>query len=1295
MAASSLSEVSGHRPVLLLPFTKAAILFLLYNNLFVQTSGDSAFILEKDNFKWYAGPWQPCSLQNITSCVQRRTVNCRNGLNQRAPPTFCKPLDRPKDTKPCFPCPEDCLLSAWTQWSECTATCSPVATRIRTRTVLREQINQGDSCGDLSEFEICEDLPECGEMMGPVYTWRTGEWTSCRKVPTDYGGECGLGERIRSVACIDESGRNVPEDGCLDSTDGKRPFEFEICTVPCDCVLSEWTDWSPCSQTCQDRLNPQNRGIETRQREIKRIPEDDGLPCAHLMESRECELIDFESLPECPTFEWITQEWQDCIPTEGECGGGKEWRQVYCVKYGDMTLQPVDEKECLLNDRKPLSRRACWKDCPIDCQLGEWQNWSPCSKSCGEGGYHLRSREILTAPAHGGEPCDAQYQAKECEVVECAWWRTGAWSICFLNNQNEMCGDGEWYRVVYCISARDTEVDASNCAAEEQPLSREDCKQPCPEHCIVSEWSKWSPCSVTCGKQGGIQTRWKEILAYGADPDDCLPEDQLIQTRVCNLHVSCDSYIWQIGSWEECVVVEGEPLCGEDVGIQKRNVTCEIDSGVPANHTLCPPSQKPETHQPCSIACPVDCMVSEWSEWSECNQTCGKEARQERSKVILSLAANGGAPCPNGTDDELFLHEYRPCDGILPCYTYKWFVGNWSECLVARDMCGQGLQVRNVSCQRSDLTIVDPGFCVREILGPVPHSHQPCFIACGGDCELTDWTSYGPCRDDCGHFGGAGYCRTRTRQLHIGHPEHDLNICPHLSTEDLVQSTPCTDRALNYTSQIGPWSDCNIDGGCGIGKRSRSVVCRREDGQLVPNTFCHQGTVPPEYEDCTIECPRDCVVSDWLSWSSCSQRCGTGLKVRNREVMSEARAGGKECPHLTESSPCHLTSCDAFLWTMSDWSSCQLINKSSICGPGFRNRSVSCPAGEEFGADCAARGVKPPTETSCYLPCVGDCVVSEWSEFSPCSPDCDPVGHKTRSRSIIRPPSPDGLACPELNETIECGLEDCHRVSYRLDEGDWTNCKPHHGDCGPGVRWQIISCVEEASSLKVNIDRCNHSHEIKEEDCLVPCPVDCEYDSFSDWSRCSHHCGTEGVQMRSRKLLTESKYGGRTCVSPLNQTRPCNIKPCYNYSWLREPWSACLFDSYTGCGVGVQTRRVECLRSDGLSVALEFCILPEEAAILLSNDVVRELNMSSLDVISSRTCEKPCPGDCVVSDWSEFSACYGSCFDTSIPGSQTRSRHILVQPSPEGFQCPEQMVESKAFKVLEFCKFRRRSQERT
>lgn len=82
---------------------------------------------------------------------------------------------------------------------------------------------------------------------------------------------------------------------------------------------------------------------------------------------------------------------------------------------------------------------------------------------------------------------------------------------------------------------------------------------------------------VIVGLRNGIVSFFFS-LAYGSNPDDCVPVDHLIQTNVCNLHVSCDAYIWQISPWEECLPLEGD-TCGEDAGIQKRNVTCEIDSG--------------------------------------------------------------------------------------------------------------------------------------------------------------------------------------------------------------------------------------------------------------------------------------------------------------------------------------------------------------------------------------------------------------------------------------------------------------------------------------------------------------------------------------------------------------------------------------------------------------------------------------------------------------------------------------------------------------------------------------------
>ena len=44
---------------------------------------------------------------------------------------------------------------------------------------------------------------------------------------------------------------------------------------------------------------------------------------------------------------------------------------------------------------KPAERRACITECPTDCQLGEWQNWSSCTKSCGPGAIRIRYTHLV------------------------------------------------------------------------------------------------------------------------------------------------------------------------------------------------------------------------------------------------------------------------------------------------------------------------------------------------------------------------------------------------------------------------------------------------------------------------------------------------------------------------------------------------------------------------------------------------------------------------------------------------------------------------------------------------------------------------------------------------------------------------------------------------------------------------------------------------------------------------------------------------------------------------------------
>ena len=55
---------------------------------------------------------------------------------------------------------------------------------------------------------------------------------------------------------------------------------------------------------------------------------------------------------------------------------------------------------------------------------------------------------------------------------------------------------------------------------------------------------------------------------------------------------------------------------------------------------------------------PVDCVVSQWADFSVCTSVCGGGS-QNRSRDVLTAAANGGRSCPS-------LFDLRPCN-THPC----------------------------------------------------------------------------------------------------------------------------------------------------------------------------------------------------------------------------------------------------------------------------------------------------------------------------------------------------------------------------------------------------------------------------------------------------------------------------------------------------------------------------------------------------------------------------------------------------------------------------------------------------
>jgi len=102
--------------------------------------------------------------------------------------------------------------------------------------------------------------------------------------------------------------------------------------------------------------------------------------------------------------------------------------------------------------------------------------------------------------------------------------------------------------------------------------------------------------------------------------------------------------------------------------------------------TTQPPTTRPPTTQP--PAAPIDCVVSDWSNWGACTQPCGG-GTQQRAKLILTLPQNGGRACPN-------LIESQTCNTqTCDCVVSDW--SNWGAC---SKNCGGGTQQRTKSITR-------------------------------------------------------------------------------------------------------------------------------------------------------------------------------------------------------------------------------------------------------------------------------------------------------------------------------------------------------------------------------------------------------------------------------------------------------------------------------------------------------------------------------------------------------------------------------------------------------------------
>lgn len=276
-----------------------------------------------------------------------------------------------------------------------------------------------------------------------------------------------------------------------------------------------------------------------------------------------------------------------------------------------------------------------------------------------------------------------------------------------------------------------------------------------------------------------------------------------------------------------------------------------------------------------------------------------------------------------------------------------------------------------------------------------------------------------------------------------------------------------------------------------------------------------------------------------------------------------------------------------------------------------------------------------------------DCIWSEWGDYGPCS--C--VGLVDRYREIATPSNACGKPCNGSKVETKTCIPDCVKAQTprdcELSEWDeWGDCSKSC-DVGQQFRERAVKQNLVHNGMPCN-DELKETRACNEKGCNDP--QDCSLAPWSEWTACTKTCNG-GQQERNRKVNQPARSYGQLCNDTLKELRGCGEEACLgavNCQWDDwVSWSTC---SAT-CGGGQKSR------------SRLIVVAPRHGGKLCeAND------MSELAACGTQPCHAAV--DCVIGDWTPWSACTCSC-----NGAQSRSRHIETYPSAGGKGCDGSLKE--------------------
>lgn len=337
--------------------------------------------------------------------------------------------------------------------------------------------------------------------------------------------------------------------------------------------------------------------------------------------------------------EWTT--WSSC-PT---CG---EFKQLPAMSSSRPFIATTTNKTQLAAcEIFPRTRnQACFVTnllpCPLDCIWGQWSAWSTvCSSRCSYGVF-FRHRFVAKPAMQNGLCLGSSTESKPCNQTlscpaDCSYAEWGDWGV-LPNGTIEGCSATCWNETTFAQTSRFRLplTHNSQCNYLRQTAACQNIN-PCPVDCVMGNWSDWSDCPATCSNVAAPPasvTRTRPLLqaaAWGGLPcSGALKETQDCKLTSCP--IGCSYNAWSL--WTPC-----SKICGLGSTKRTRTTNPELYGGAD-----CTGSKVEEV--PCQLKdCPIDCNVSDWSDWAP-HVLCGSLANMVSTETISSQPLYGGMICP-------------------------------------------------------------------------------------------------------------------------------------------------------------------------------------------------------------------------------------------------------------------------------------------------------------------------------------------------------------------------------------------------------------------------------------------------------------------------------------------------------------------------------------------------------------------------------------------------------------------------------------------------------------------------